>query len=153
MRRTLLVLVTFMVLVASVCCSLQAVIEIGVELIGEIPFLTVDSSWGSIAGEVGMGLSSQSFLDMTLSYLWYCVDGKYYIPIPALGAGQYLYLGGGIIGLYTSYSGLYWGTEVAVSGSATGGLILGDLEYPLASVGLPLVVFFEGRQITYPSPR
>jgi len=141
MRRTLLILVMLIVLVASVCCSLQAAIGIGVELIGAIPFLTVNSNWGSIGGEVGMGLSSQGFLGMNLSYLWYCVNGKYYIPIPALGAGQYLYLGGGIIGLYVSYSGSYLGYEVAASGSATGGLVLGGLEYSLASVGLPLVIF------------
>lgn len=141
MHRTPLVLVMLIVLVASVCCSLQAAIGIGVEFIGQIPFLTVNSNWGNIGGEVGIGLSSQSFSGMSLSYLWYCVDGKYYIPIPALGAGQYLYLGGGIIGLYVSYSGSYLGTVVAASGSATGGLVLGGLEYSLASVGLPLVIF------------
>ena len=141
MRRTPLVLVMLIVLVVSVFCSLQGAIGIGVEFIGQIPFLTVNSNWGNIGGELGIGLSSHSFLSMNLSYLWYCVNGKYYIPIPVLGAGQYLYLGGGIIGLYVSYSGSYLGTQVALSGSATGGLILGGLEYSLASAGLPLVIF------------
>lgn len=141
MYRFFLAMAMFAVVIGSVYCSPQAEVGVGVELVGEVPFLTVNGNWGSIGGEAGIGMGSYSLLGTNFSMFWYCVNGKYYVPLPALESALHPYLGGGIIGATASSSATYLDTEFTFSASATGGLALGGLEYSLASQGLPLVIF------------
>jgi len=129
----LLAALLLIILVVPLTCYAQITVGGGAKLVGEVPFLIANIIWGPVGAEAGVGMNSSGILGYSLSYFWYSANGKVYIFIPSLRA----YLGAGIIGIKVTASVL----DQTGSGSSIGVDVLGGLEFPLGSYGIPLTVF------------
>ena len=141
MRNTAAVGLVFLVVLGIVCCTLQAQVGIGAKFLGEVPFVIANARLGNLGGELGAGLNMYGGLGAGVSMLWYCANGKHYVPLRMFGSSLSPYLGGGIVGIYVSSTISYMGYEANISGSAIGFEGLGGIEYSLASFRIPLAFF------------
>ena len=142
MRRAVVVGVMFVAVVGMFSCGLQALIGVGFTYTGQVPYGTVIGQWESFGVQAGIGTASRSHTQIggSVTEIWYCANGKYFLTLPVLGEALQPYLGGGIVGLIINESMEVAGGTVTISASEVGGEVLGGLQYSFASLGLPLVI-------------
>ena len=142
MRRAVVVGVMFVAVVGMFSCGLQALIGVGFSYTGQVPYGTVIGQWESFGVQAGIGTASRSHTQIggSVTEIWYCANGKYFLTLPVLGEALQPYLGGGIVGLIINESMEVAGGTVTISASEVGGEVLGGLQYSFASLGLPLVI-------------
>jgi len=143
MRRAVVIGVMFVAVVGMFSCGLQALVGVGFTYTGQVPYGTVIGQWGSFGVEAGIGTASRSHTEIggSVTEIWYCANGKYFLTLPVLGEALQPYLGGGIVGLIINESmQVSGGTTVTISASVVGGEVLGGLQYSFASLGLPVVI-------------
>ena len=142
MRRALVIGVMFVAVVGMFSCGLQALIGVGFTYTGQVPYGTVIGQWESFGVQAGIGTASRSHTEIggSVTEIWYCANGKYFLTLPVLGEALQPYLGGGIVGLIINESMEVAGGTVTISASEVGGEVLGGLQYSFASLGLPVVI-------------
>ncbi len=142
MRRALVIGVMFVAVVGMFSCGLQALIGVGFTYTGQVPYGTVIGQWESFGVQAGIGTASRSHTEIggSVTEIWYCANGKYFLTLPVLGEALQPYLGGGIVGLIINESMEVAGWTVTISASEVGGEVLGGLQYSFASLGLPVVI-------------
>ena len=141
MRRTAELGLVLLAVLGIACFSLQAQIGIGAKFLGKVPFVIANAKFGSIGGEIGAGLNTYGALGVGVTMVWYCANGKYYVPLSLFGSSLSPYVGGGIVGIYVNSTISIMDYEASISGSAIGFEGLGGIEYSLAAFRIPLALF------------